>query len=75
MYCQNLVRVLRQAGDDLTRDNIMRIARNMDNWEFGLLLPGIKVNTGPSRPTPVSQTQMMRLKGEQWELFGPVLGS
>ena len=72
---QNLVAVLKQAGDNLTRENVMKLLRSMKNLEFGLLLPGIKVNTGPNDPTPISQTQMMRIKGEQWELFGPIISS
>jgi branched-chain amino acid transport system substrate-binding protein len=75
MFADATVRVLTAAGDDLTRDNIMKVARSMKDWEFGLLLPGIKINTGPSQPTPISQTRLMRIKGEQWELFGPLISS
>lgn len=75
MFVDALVRVLTAAGDDLRRDNIMRVARNIKDWEFGLLLPGINVNTGPTQPTPISQTRLMRIKGEQWELFGPLISS
>ena len=70
-----LVDVLKQAGDNLTRDNVMALLRSMKDIKSGLLLPGVTVNTGPTRPTPVSQTQLMRLKGEQWELFGPIIES
>jgi branched-chain amino acid transport system substrate-binding protein len=70
-----LVDVLKRAGDNLTRDNVMALLRNMKDVKSGLLLPGIMVNTGPNRPTPLSQTQLMRLKGEQWELFGPIIES
>lgn len=72
---QILVDVLKRAGDNLTRDNVMALLRNMKDVKSGLLLPGVTVNTGPRRPTPVSQTQLMRLTGEQWELFGPIIDS
>jgi hypothetical protein len=72
---QILVDVLKRAGDNLTRDNVMTLLRNMKDVKSGLLLPGVTVNTGPTRATPVSQTQLMRLKGEQWELFGPIIDS
>ena len=72
---QILVDILKRAGDNLTRDNVMSLLRSMKDVKSGLLLPGVTVNTGPARPTPVSQTQLMRLKGEQWELFGPIIDS
>ena len=68
-----LVEILKQAGDNLTRDNVMALLRNMKDVKSGLLLPGVAINTGPTRPTPLSQTQLMRLTGEQWELFGPII--
>src|SRR5881227_3015113 len=42
---QLLVELLKQCGDDLTRENIMKQAANLKNVELGMLLPGIKVNT------------------------------
>jgi branched-chain amino acid transport system substrate-binding protein len=65
--------VLKQCGDDLTRENVMRQAANLRNIEFGLLLPGIKVNTSPTDYFPVEQMQMSRFNGEHGELFGSLI--
>jgi len=70
---QTLVQVLKQCGDDLTRENIMRQAANLKSLELGMLLPGITINTGADDYAPIKQMQMMRFKGETWELFGPVM--
>jgi branched-chain amino acid transport system substrate-binding protein len=70
---QSLVQVLKQCGDDLTRENVMKQAANIKDQHLGMLLPGITVNTGPNDFFPIKQLQMMRFKGESWELFGPVM--
>ena len=67
-----LVEVLRRAGDDLTRANIMKVAANLE-METGTMLPGIRVKTSPKDFFPVEQLQMMRFAGKSWELFGPVI--
>ncbi len=72
---QTMAAVLKNAGDDLTRENILKQAANMKNVEVDGVPPGVKINTTPTDYTPVSQLQLMRIKGEQWELFGPVLGT
>ncbi|MGZ5829053.1 MAG: ABC transporter substrate-binding protein [Xanthobacteraceae bacterium] len=70
---KTLVEVLKQCGDELTRENIMKQAANLKNLEIPMLLPDIKVNTGPKDFYPIEQMQMQRFNGEQWELFGPVI--
>jgi branched-chain amino acid transport system substrate-binding protein len=70
---QTLAQVLRQCGDDLTRENVMRQAANLKNFHVPLLLPGIVVNTGPNDFYPIEQMQMARFTGERWELFGSVM--
>jgi branched-chain amino acid transport system substrate-binding protein len=70
---QTMVRVLQQCGDDLTRANVMKQASNLKNFEPAGLLPGIKINTSATDFYPIEQLQMMRFKGESWELFGPVI--
>jgi branched-chain amino acid transport system substrate-binding protein len=72
---QTMAAVLKAAGDDLTRENILKQAANMKNVEVDGVPPGVKINTTPTDYAPVSQLQLMRIKGEQWELFGPVLGT
>jgi len=71
----NLVHVLRQAGNDLSRENIMRQAANMKNLELPLLLPGIRINTSSSDFAPIQQEQLGRFNGERWVLFGSIYDS
>jgi ABC-type branched-subunit amino acid transport system substrate-binding protein len=70
---QTMVQVLKQCGDDLTRENIMKQAANLKNFRSEVLLPGVMINTGPADFAPISQLQLMRFKGEKWELFGDVV--
>ncbi len=70
---QTLVQVLKQCGDDLSRENVMRQAASLKNLAIGALLPGIVVNTSQTDFFPIEQMQMMRFNGERWELFGPVI--
>jgi branched-chain amino acid transport system substrate-binding protein len=70
---QTLQQVLKQCGDDLTRENVMKQAANLKDLELDMLLPGIKINTSANDFFPIEQMQMMRFNGETWELFGPVL--
>ncbi|HKS19648.1 MAG TPA: ABC transporter substrate-binding protein [Bradyrhizobium sp.] len=70
---QLLVHVLKQCGDDLTRENIMKQATNLKNVQLDLALPGIVSNTTPDDYRVNKQLQMMKFNGERWELFGPIL--
>jgi branched-chain amino acid transport system substrate-binding protein len=72
---QTMVHTLKQAGDNLTRANVMKEAANLKNVELDGLLPGITLNTSPTDFAPISQVQLVRLKGETWERFGEVLGA
>ena len=67
---ETMVQVLKQCGDELTRENIMKQAANLKNFELGLLLPGIKINTSATDYFPIEQMQMSRFNGEHGELFG-----
>jgi branched-chain amino acid transport system substrate-binding protein len=69
---KGLEQVLRQCKDDLTRENVMKQAANL-NFEIGIYLPGTKIKTSPTDFAPLEQLQMMRFKGESWELFGPLM--
>jgi branched-chain amino acid transport system substrate-binding protein len=70
---QTLVQVLKQCGDNLTRENVMKQAASLKNLELGMLLPGIKINTSASDFYPIKQMQMQRFTGERWESIGPVM--
>ena len=71
---QTLVQVLKQCGDDLTRENVMRQAANLKDLQIDILLPGVKINTSPSDYAPIESMQLMRFDGQQWVRFGEVLG-
>jgi branched-chain amino acid transport system substrate-binding protein len=66
--------VLRKAGDDLTRVNIMRQLQSLKDVDLPMLLPGIRLNTSATRVTPITQLQMARFDGKSWVVFGNVLG-
>jgi ABC-type branched-subunit amino acid transport system substrate-binding protein len=72
---QTLVQVLKQCGDNLTRENIMKQAANLKNFRTETLLPGIMINTSPTDFAPLSSLQLMKFKGEKWELFGDVISA
>lgn len=72
---QALAHILKQCGDDLSRANVMKQAANINKVSFKLMLPGIVANTTTTDFYPIQQLQMMRLKGEQWELFGSIISS
>jgi len=72
---QTLVKVLQACGDNLTRENIMKQAASLKDFRTEVLLPGIKINTGPNDFAPISQLQLMKFKGEKWELFGDIIGA
>jgi branched-chain amino acid transport system substrate-binding protein len=63
------------CGDNLTRDNVMKQAASLKDFEPDTLLPGIKINTAADDFAPIEQLQMMRFKGKTWELFGDIISS
>jgi len=70
---QTLTRILEMCGDDLTRANIMKQAASLKDFTPDTLLPGVKINTSATDFAPIEQLQMMRFKGEKWDLFGDVI--
>ena len=71
---QLLVHVLKQCGEDLTRENVMRQAANIMDLELPMLLPGIKINTSPTDYYPIEQVRLLRFTGTRFEMFGEVEG-
>jgi len=70
---QTLTKILEMCGDDLTRANIMKQAANLKDFTPDTVLPGVKINTSATDFAPIEQLQMMRFKGEKWEMFGDVI--
>jgi branched-chain amino acid transport system substrate-binding protein len=73
LQAATLMQVLKQCGDNLTRENVMKQAANLKDLESGMLLPGIKINTGPNDFAPIKQFQMHRFNGTSWEPFGRIM--
>ncbi|HUK07344.1 MAG TPA: ABC transporter substrate-binding protein [Stellaceae bacterium] len=73
LVAQTLEQVLKQCGNDLSRENIMHEAANLKNLSLPMLLPGISINTGPDDFAPIKQVQLERFNGSIWETFGDVL--
>ena len=71
---QLLIQVLKQCGDELTRENVMKQAANLQNLDLPMLLPGVRINTSATDYDPIKQLQLMRFDGRQWVRFGEVTG-
>ena len=71
---QLLVQVLKQCGDELTRENVMKQAANLKNFALPMLLPGVRINTSATDYDPIKQLQLMRFDGREWVRFGEVTG-
>jgi branched-chain amino acid transport system substrate-binding protein len=68
-----MLHVLKQCGNDFSRENLMKQATNLHDVENPTLLPGIKLNTSPTNYHPIRQLQLMRWTGKTWDLFGDVI--
>ena len=69
---KGLEQVLKRCGDDLTHENVMKQAANL-NFGIGVCLPGTHIKTSSTDFAPLDQLQMMRFKDESWELSGPTM--
>jgi ABC-type branched-subunit amino acid transport system substrate-binding protein len=72
---QTMVQILKQCGNDLTRENVMKQAANLKNFKLPLLLPGMVVNTSPTDYFLMEQGQLAKFTGTQWQGFGDVIGA
>lgn len=59
--------ILKTAGNDLRRANVMKVASNLKDLKVPMLMEGININTSPSDLAPVKQMHIMRLTGDRWE--------
>ncbi|CAN5338121.1 ABC transporter substrate-binding protein [soil metagenome] len=73
LTAQTMVQILEQCGNDLTRENVMRQAANLKNFELPLLLPGMSLNTSPTDFFVVKQGQLVKFTGSRWQVFGDLL--
>jgi len=70
---ETLVQVLTQCGDDLSRENVMRQAAALENYQPSLLLPDIKISTGPWDFRPIKQMRLVQFDGKTWQPIGDVI--
>src|SRR5437899_5066182 len=70
---QTLVKVIEMCGDNLTRENVMKQAASLKDFTPDTVLPGVKISTSATDFAPIEQLQMMRFKGEKWDLFGDII--
>ncbi|WP_092230992.1 ABC transporter substrate-binding protein [Bradyrhizobium sp. Gha] len=70
---QTLIQVLKQCGDDLTRENVMRQVANIKGFHPDTLLPGIDIDTGPLDYAPMESLQLVKFEGNRWVAIGDVL--
>jgi ABC-type branched-subunit amino acid transport system substrate-binding protein len=68
-----MAQVLKQAGDNLTRENVMKQAANLKDYSNNVMLEGVKVNTSPTDYFPIEQMQLMKFDGAMWGFFGKVI--
>jgi branched-chain amino acid transport system substrate-binding protein len=72
---ETLSQVLRQCGDDLSRENIMRQAASLKNYQNPVALPGVVINTGPADFRPIEQMRLVQFDGNTWQPIGEVIES
>ena len=69
---QMLVQVLKQCGNDLTRENVMKQAASLD-MTLGMLRPGIRITTSPTDYRPIKQLYLIRFNGQNWVSIGGIV--
>jgi len=72
---QTMVQVLTQAGDNLTRENVMKQAASLKGFAPDTLITGITINTSATDFAPIEQLKMMQFKGGKWDLFGDIISA
>lgn len=70
---QTLVQTLKQAGDNLTRENVMKQALSL-NMTLPMLQPGIDVQTSATDAYPIEKMQLIQFNGTRYEPTGGILG-
>jgi len=68
-----LTQVLKQCGDDFSRENIMRQAASIRGYQPSVALPNIRMNTSASSYLPIKQMRLVQFDGRSWQPFGDVI--
>jgi ABC-type branched-subunit amino acid transport system substrate-binding protein len=75
VQAQTMVQVLKQCGDTLTRENVMKQAANLKDFHPAMLLKGINMTTSPTDYQPMEEMLLQRFNGERFEVFGELLSA
>ena len=75
VQAQTMVQVLKQCGDTLTRENVMKQAASLKEFHPAMLLKGIDINTSPTDYQPMEEMLLQRFNGERFEVFGDLLSA
>jgi ABC-type branched-subunit amino acid transport system substrate-binding protein len=67
---QLTVQVLKQCGDILTHENVMKQAASIKNFQIPMAEPGVVANTGPDDFAPFQTMQLIKFEGKAWVGFG-----
>ena len=70
---ETLAQVLKQCGNDLSRENVMKQAAALKDYQGSMLLPGIKISTGPWNFRPIKHLRLIQFDGRTWQPIGDVL--
>ena len=70
---ETLVQVLKQCGNDLSRENVMKQAATLKDYQNSALLPGVKISTGPFNFRPIKHMRLVQFDGRTWQPIGDVL--
>ncbi|MET4278771.1 MULTISPECIES: ABC transporter substrate-binding protein [unclassified Bradyrhizobium] len=72
---QMIVEVLKNCGDDLTRENLIRQATNIRGLQLPMFLPGVTINVSPSARIGWRKARMARFDGSRWLLLDEIGGN
>src|SRR6185312_12905592 len=70
LAAQTMIQVLKQCGEDFSRENVLKQATSLSGFAPGLLLPGIKIETGPNDYFPFDELALVRFDGATWAATG-----
>jgi len=70
---QTVVAMLKQCGDNLTRENVMKQASSLD-MTLPMLLPGVNIKTSADDFYPIEREQLAKFDGKTWVRFGKIYG-
>ena len=62
--------ILKNCGDELTRENVLKQATSLSKVSLPLLLPGIPVSVSPTNYSTYDTFKLAKFDGKTWKFFG-----